>query len=333
LGDGHDTDGSDWIIRVVDKPDLRPVNIAIWGGQTDLAQALWRVRQDRDESGLAEFLRKIRVHDIADQDGIQPWIFENFPDLFYVLDRASQGADKRTSVFRGMYLGGDESLTSLKWIEEHIHRGHGPLGALYPPKTWTAPNPHSALKEGDTPSWFYFLPTGLNDPSHPEWGGWGGRFRHVERGLYRDAEDRVDDTTSARATVWRWRPAFQNAFRARMDWCVMSPGEANHAPVAVLNGDRSREILKVEAKPGSALRLSAVGSSDPDGDSLTYHWWVYDEPSTWDGPIEIEAADQTVATLDVPQGVADKTIHVLLEITDDGVPPLTNYRRFVLQVD
>ena len=30
---------------------------------------------------------------------------------------------------------------------------------------------------------------------------------------------------------------------------------------------------------------------------------------------------------------AGKTILVILEITDDGVPPLTNYRRFVLQVD
>ena len=138
IGDGHDTDGSNWIIRVVDKPDPRPVNIAIWGGQTDLAQALWRVRQERGESGLAEFIRKIRVHDIADQDGIQPWIFENFPDLFYVLDKASPGTDKRTAAFRGMYLGGDESLTSLDWIDEHIRRDHGPLGALYPPKTWTA---------------------------------------------------------------------------------------------------------------------------------------------------------------------------------------------------
>jgi hypothetical protein len=333
IGEGHDTDGSNWIIRVVDEPDLRPVNVAIWGGQTDLAQALWRVRQDGGECGLADFIRKIRVHDIADQDGIQPRIFENFPDLFYVLDKAFHGADKRTAVFRGMYLGGDESLTSLEWIDEHIRRDHGPLGALYPPKTWTAPNPHSALKEGDTPSWFYFLPTGLNDPSHPEWGGWGGRFRHVERGLYRDAEDDVSGKASARATVWRWRPAFQNAFQARMDWCVMSPEDANHAPVAVLNGDHSREVLECTAKPESTLRLSAAGSSDLDEDSLTFRWWGYPEPSTWDGPVEIEDADEAVATVHVPQDAAGKTIHLILEITDDGDPPLTSYRRCVVQVD
>jgi hypothetical protein len=52
VGEGHDTDGSRWIIRVVDTPDERPLNIAIWGGQTDLAQALWRVRQDRGDAGV-----------------------------------------------------------------------------------------------------------------------------------------------------------------------------------------------------------------------------------------------------------------------------------------
>jgi hypothetical protein len=333
IGDGHDTEGSKWIIRVVDTPDPRPVNITIWGGQTDLAQALWRVRQDRGETGVADFIRKLRVHDIADQDGIQPWIFESFPDLFYVLNKASEGTDRRTAVFRGMYLGGDESLTSLEWIDRYIRREHGPLGALYPPKTWTAPNPHGALKEGDTPSWFYFLPTGLNDPSHPWWGGWGGRFQHVQHGLYRDAEDRVGDQTSARATVWRWRSAFQNAFRARMDWCVMSPDEANHAPVAVFNGDNSLQILQGTAKPGAAVHWSAAGSSDPDGDSLWYRWWVYDEPGTWDGPVQIEDADQAVATLHVPQNATGKTIHVILEVSDDGDPPLTSYRRIVLGIE
>ena len=176
MGEEHDTDGSRWIISVVDRDDPRPVNIAIWGGQTDLAQALWRVRHDRGAEGLAAFVAKLRIHDIADQDGIAELVWREFPGLFYVLDAAPPGRDKREAVFRGMYLGGDESLTSREWIDEHVRTEHGPLGALYPAKTWTAPNPHSALKEGDTPSWFYFRPTGLGDPQHPEWGGWGGRF-------------------------------------------------------------------------------------------------------------------------------------------------------------
>ena len=75
----------------------------------------------------------------------------------------------------------------------HVRKDRGPLGALYPTNTWTAPNPHACLKEGDTPSWFYFLPIGLGDPAHPEWGGWGGRFRREKGGPYRDAQDTVGE--------------------------------------------------------------------------------------------------------------------------------------------
>lgn len=47
IGEGKDTKGSGWIIRVVDCPDPRPVWVSIWGGSADLAQALWKVRQTR----------------------------------------------------------------------------------------------------------------------------------------------------------------------------------------------------------------------------------------------------------------------------------------------
>ncbi len=333
IGRGHDTEGSGWIMRVVDQPDPRLVNIVVWGGQTDLAQALWRVRHDRDEAGLRRFLGKVRVYDIGNQDGIEDWIFENFPDLFYVLANAPQGADRRLGVYRGMYLGGDESLTSREWIDTHVRRDHGPLGALYPTKTWTAPNPHGALKEGDTPSWFYFLPFGLGNPAHPEWGGWGGRFRHAQRGLYRDAADTVAETTDARATVWRWRPAYQHDFQARMDWCVRPPDGANHAPRAVLQADRSRRVLQLRAAPGAAVRLSAGGSSDRDGDTLAYRWWVYGEAGTCPRPVRVENARRPEAIVHVPSVAPGTTIHVVLEVTDDGSPPLVGYRRVVLQVE
>jgi hypothetical protein len=332
IGDGHDTQGSQQIVRVVDRPDRRPVNITIWGGQTDLAQALWQVRNERGSRELSNFVRKIRVYDIADQDGLASWITDHFPDLFYVLAKAPEGVDKRTAVFRGMYLGGDESLTSRQWIDRHVRRHHGPLGALYPTKTWTAPNPHGVLKEGDTPSWFYFLPSGLSDPAHPEWGGWGGRFRQANQGTFRDARDRVGDESGVRATVWRWRPAFQNDCQARMDWCVGPPDMTNHRPVAVLDGDRPGEIRQLAIDPASAVRLIADDSHDPDGDALSFRWWVYSEPGTYDGPVRIEGDRQHDATIHAPGDASGKTIHVVLEVTDNGTPPLTSYRRVVLRV-
>ena len=90
-----------------------------------------------------------------------------------------------------MYLTGDESLTSREWIDRHV-RSTGPLGALYPTKTWTAPNPHACLKEGDTPSWFFFLPLGGNDPADPTKPGWGGQYALAPDGWFRDLSARSD---------------------------------------------------------------------------------------------------------------------------------------------
>jgi hypothetical protein len=231
-----------------------------------------------------------------------------------------------------MYLGGDESLTSRSWIDTNVRQEHGPLGALYPPKTWTAPNPNSALKEGDTPSWLFFLSNGLGDPAHPEWGGWGGRLQRGTDGVYRDARDKVGDVQDARATVWRWRPAFQNQFQARMDWCVKPYAEANHAPMAVLNGDTMRRAVQVAASPGGVVRLSAAGSSDPDGGALSYRWWVYAEAGTYGGAVSLAEPDRAETSVTAPADAAGKTIHIILEVTDGGNPPLAAYRRCVLSV-
>ncbi len=332
VGDAHDTEGSRWIIRVVDRDDARPVNITIWGGQTDLAQALWRVRADCGADGLRKFQDKIRVYDISDQDRIFADIWREFPGMFYILAKAPPRQDMRLATFRGMYLGGDESLTSRKWIDENVRIGHGPLGEQYPPKTWTAPNPHGALKEGDTPSWFYFLSLGPGDPGHPEWGGWGGRFAKDAVGVWRDAPDTVGKTAGAREAVWRWRAHFQAHFQARMDWCVQPREKANHAPLAVCNGEGGSGVVRLSARPGHKVVLSAAGSSDPDKNAISHRWWVYPEAGSYQGAIPLRSADKAEAALAVPADAAGKTIHAILEVKDDGEPPLTTVRRVVVEV-
>lgn len=218
IGEGHDTEGSRWIIARVDAgiPE-RPLNIAVWGGQTDLAQALWRVKKDRGADGFAKFIARFRVFDISDQDHIAEWIQAEFPGMFYLLAKAPANRDRREGTYRGMYLTGDESLTSRAWVEENVLK-RGPLGALYPTKTWTAPNPHGCLKEGDTPSWFFFLPLGGNDPRDPTKPGWGGQYRKAHDGWYRDIPA-PKDGPDPRTAVSRWRPDFQADFARRMAWC------------------------------------------------------------------------------------------------------------------
>lgn len=332
VGPDHDTAGSRAIIHAGDRDDPRPLNIAIWGGQTDLAQALWRVRQERGAAGLATFVRRLRVYDINDQDRIGDWLYQEFPGLFYVLANAERGRDKREGAYRGMYLGGDESLTSRQWVERHVTHDHGPLGALYPTSTWTAPNPHATLKEGDTPSWFYFLPLGLSDPEHPEWGGWGGRFRRGPRGRYQDARDTVGQITDARATVWRWRADYQADFQARLDWCSATRfADANHAPRAVVDDDRSRQIIMRSPRPGEQVTFSAAGSSDPDADQqLKFRWWVYEEPSHG-ATVALTGSDSAQLSVVMPAADVTQELHLVLEVRDTGTPSLVSYRRMVLR--
>ena len=330
VGEGHDTEGSEWIISAVDRKDKRPLNICIFGGQTDLAQALWKVKNYRSAKDYERFISKLRVYDISDQDGIFAQIFAEHSSLFYILAKAPEGVDRREGTYRGMYLGGEENLTSMKWIKENVIEKHGPLGELYPVKTWTAPNPHGVMKEGDTPSWFFFLNNGLNVSEHPELGGWGGRFLKNERGYYSDTPDLYLGERNARATVYRWRDDFQRDWSARMDWCVGEYSECNHAPGVIVNNSGTKDPLIIYSKPGKVIDLNANGSTDPDGNSLRYEWMVYPDTEYLSGDIEIRA-ENGKASLKLPAFSHGKSLYIVLRVTDDGIPNLTSCKRMIIR--
>ncbi len=320
VGPGRDSEASNWIIQVVDRDDPRPVWFTIWGGPRELAQAIWKVSQTRSPEALSRFKSKIRVHSIADQDRTAGWIKKNHSDVFWIYS---------AKLFRGIWNEGDQALVSPAWLKENVLVGHGPLGPLYPPIA----SGKEGVKEGDTPSFLYVLSNGLSDPEHPDWGNWGGRFRSSGyANEFIPAEDIMDGTPNLLYTIHRWRTAYQNAFEARMDWCVQPYVQANHEPTAICNGDRTRDVLEIETKPGALVNVSAVGSSDPDGDAFEYRWWVYREAGTYWADVPIQDAGKASAVLTVPKEASGRTIHVILEVTDTGQPPLVAYRRVVLKV-
>ena len=135
LGEGKDSEASDAIIRLVDRPDPRPVWFCVWGGSSDLAQAIWKVRATRSPAELERFLGNLRIYLIAKQDGSAQWLLDSFPDLFVIVSEKNY-----MGMFWNMY-GSDPKLADLSWINEHIREGHGPLGAVLPRKRGESTDP------------------------------------------------------------------------------------------------------------------------------------------------------------------------------------------------
>ncbi len=356
VGEGKDSPGSEMLIRVIDRDDPRPLWVPVWGGPSVLAQALWKIRATRTPEALAAVVARLRVYAISDQDDSGPWLRREFPGLFYIASPGfnSGGAYHHATWsgisgdhFHARCDGADFTLVSNEWLDRNIRR-KGPLGAEYP--LW------EYLMEGDTPSFLNLINNGLGDPERPDWGGWGGRYElytprpqkwHLypeSRPLWTDADDEVlgvdgrwhDDN---HATIWRWREACQNDFAARMDWTIKPFAEANHPPVPRLgHADR------MKARRGQRIDLSAEGTTDPDGDAVSYSWFYYHEAGTFPvssarsgQPLEIKNHDQQKAWFVVPTGRVMEpglgAMHVILAVTDHGTPRLTRYRRVIVTVE
>jgi hypothetical protein len=86
------------------------------------------------------------------------------------------------------------------------------------------------------------------------------------------------------------------------------------------------------ATAGSIIELSANGSKDPDGDSVTYSWFFYDEPSSYVGSVTIQNNSFSSVKVEIPKNAKGKSIHIILEIHDNGIPNLYAYRRMIINV-
>jgi hypothetical protein len=353
VGEGHDSEGSDWIIAVADRPDPRPLWITVWGGARELAQALWKVRKTRTPAQLEQLVAKLRVYTISDQDETGAWLRVEFPRLFSITS-VHAFIQYGSSTWSG--ISGEawyhfaippqlSTIVSNAWLDEHV-RNRGRLGKFYPQTVFAM--------EGDTPSFLYLIPNGLGDPEHPDWGSWGGRYEKVSPlyGLYGNVTDTVTGPdglsyTSNQATVWRWRTAYQYDFANRMQWAASADVKAaNHAPAVVLNGQAGQAPVRLTVAAGTRVTLSAKGTTDPDGAldangdtaSLTYRWLQYplprspilDLPAASVDEVSFVAAEQRWRNPGAPQ-----ELHVLLEVTDAGHAgqlPLTRYRRAIVTV-
>jgi hypothetical protein len=229
--------------------------------------------------------------------------------------------------------GPDFTFVSKEWLRENVQIG--PLGSMYPNFEF--------IMEGDTPSFLYLIPNGLGDPQHPDYGSWGGRYEKVSQadGLFADTSDSVAGIDrkirrTNKATIWRWRDAYQNDFAARMRWTLSSSvKDANHPPELVVNGSNGLEPVQLSATAGERITLDATGTRDPDGNALRFRWFEYTDINPgYMGvtPLKIEGDTSIRATFTADGAKAPAKHHLILEVRDDGTPSFTRYRRVIVDV-
>jgi hypothetical protein len=364
-GSGKSSPGSTALASAMERDDPRPLWICIWGGANTLAQALLDLRGSKSPEEMRSLLARVRVSSISDQDDAGPWIRREFPELFYIANPSRPNGDNYyqatwTGISGDFYYrngeGADGHTVTNEWLEENI-RSKGPLGKAYPRFLF--------IMEGDTPSFLGLIDNGLNAYRRPDWGGWGGRYVFLQpygephpfwtqggdefmRANSQDSVIGVDGRThvSDQASIWRWREAYQDDFAARMDWSIKDFAHANHNPEVVVNGSHGTSALEIDGTVGQTMTLDASGSSDPDGQSLSYRWFLYPEAGltgTHGADVALASEETSIAKVNVKSacrplwlpGIPCRgpgVMHVILAVTDSGTPRLTSYRRVIIRV-
>jgi hypothetical protein len=346
----EETEGSDLIVQaLLDESDERPIWLQAWGGTNTIARALKTIEEKYPDK-MQYVANKARLYCIWEQDPtyqeyIRP-VWEPYNILSIISDQFWAVAyewDKIQPEKQKAYFVAD-------WMKENILEKHGPLCSLY-----KAHDDGRFRSEGDSPSFFHTMPTGLRSMESPAYGGWGGRYVKVRANTWLDEvpekgyvypEGRWFTESAWGRTymrerypeekelmyeyfkpIWRWSEPLQKDFAARADWCVKPYSEANHAPVVTLKHDRD-----LVAKRGEKVQLQSE-AYDPDNDQLTYRWWQYEEADSFSDRVSIENAQKPKTAFRIPNNAKEgDTIHIICEVTDNGTPNLTRYQRVIIKV-
>jgi hypothetical protein len=93
-----------------------------------------------------------------------------------------------------------------------------------------------------------------------------------------------------------------------------------------------RGTSRISARRGETIRLQGV-VSDPDDNAVTVRWWQWTDVGTYPGRVTLTSPGALATTVEVPSDArAGQTVHLILEATDNGAPPLRRYQRVIISV-
>lgn len=94
-----------------------------------------------------------------------------------------------------------------------------------------------------------------------------------------------------------------------------------------------QEIPDFTVSGGQYFQLDATGTTDPDGDSVSYLWSHYPEASGYPSYIHsLDRGNIRTALYQAPRVKRRTTLHIILRVTDKGTPRMTSYKRIIVKV-
>src|SRR6185295_13136553 len=367
----HDTPGSDLIKSLLLDDDESPIYLHAWGGQSTIARALKSIEEQYKDTTQwsaihAKVIRKAVIHPSSDQDDTYAkYIRPNWPEIRY---RQLTGGIILGYNAQSLVSEADAAYFTSEWTRKNISE-RGPLGAFY--RVWgdgkqmvhgdifdyfgvsTGKSAQelrgqgyvvwspiheagSFLGEGDTPTFLNLIDNGLRGYRGDSFGGWGGYANTAPPRSFAEGFAALESVAGgsaaprplARAPTHPFLAAAQRELAARFIWATTSRfADANHDPRLIARGSRL-----ISARPGKVVNLR-VKPSDPDGNDVTVRWWRWDEADSYAGVVNLDRSEGPTTSFTVPmEPKAGEKIHLIAEATDNGVPALTRYVRFVITV-
>jgi hypothetical protein len=356
------TEGSDFIKNKLLDATTEPIYIQVWGGTNTFARALKSIEDDYKNTDKWQTIykkvcEKAIIYAILDQDATyKKYIAVNWKDI-KVYYNSHQFAC--LAYPWKQYVPTDfQPLLEGKFMGDKVINNHGALMKMYysygdgqkqvgddehihgditklKNAQWGTFSQYDFISEGDSPAFLHLIDVGLGNLENPQYGGWGGRLKQskTDSTRWEDGDDVADFnpfTKKMDATFGqtRWLDVLQYDFAARADWCVKDVKNANHAPIVTLN-----HAQNISAQPNQKVKLSGK-ATDPDGNKCNYRWWQYEEVGTYKGKINLQKTTNKKTAFTLPNDIKKgETIHVILEVTDAGIPQMTRYRRVIVTAE
>lgn len=368
------TEGSELIKKKILDNDERTLYLLAWGGTNTISRALKDIEKEYKGTKQWDAIRKKIINKVVipacgEQDETySEYIAEEWPEIkfmscsqmssyAYMWRTQPEDSSKKTlyadfmlkNLIRkhgalldnyvtwgdGTYLDGEEPgsqfgtnedlLDSLDW-----------WGGFNPVQKYQR---YDFLSEGDSPTFFMLLDTGLRTLEDITNGGFSGRYAKADKknskgqklnywSPVKDTYVKEDRSTMQVESSWKYIDDIQNDFAARADWCIVNDyAKANHAPkVSVTEG------TDIKASAGETLKLHAI-ATDPDDDYVTVSWSEYTDASTTETALTLKGAASDTISFKIPEDAkAGQKIHLIVQAQDDGEHTLTHYQQVIITI-